>query len=222
MSENPLFSFVLLVYNMPREAPRTLYTLSKGYQQWADRIPYEVIVIENGSTRPLEPSVVTGFGPNFRYLFHRTDSRSPVEAMHEAVCQSCGEHVVVMNDGARMLSPGILSYMTRAVRSFDRPVIAVPGYHLGPTMQNASMTRGYNQEVEDRLLQAVPWRSDGYRLFDIATLAGSSREGWFLPIAESNCVSMPRRSYEAVGGICQDFQSPGGGFIALDFFKNAW
>lgn len=222
MDDPPQFSFILLVYNMPREAPRTLYTLGTPYQRDADRIPYEVIVVENGSTMPLDPAAVAAFGPQFRYLFHETDSPSPVEAIHRAVMMSRGEHVVVMNDGARMLSPGIVANFARSARAFDRAVTAVPGYHLGPPNRPDSTGPEYNRQVEDRLLESVPWREDGYRLFDISRLAPSSRKGWFLPIAESNCISMPREVYEAIGGVCQQFQTPGGGLIALDFFKKAW
>jgi hypothetical protein len=222
MERPPLFSFVLLVYNMQREAPRTLFTLSAEYLSWADRVPYEVIVIENGSSLPLDQAAVEAVDERFRYIFHETSSPSPVEAMHLAVTRARGEYVVIMNDGARMLSPGILEYLTRAVQAFENPVIAVPGYHLGPTVQSVSMMQGYDQQAEDRLLEEVPWREDGYRLLDIASLAGSSLHGWFEPLSESNCVALSRATYDAIGGICQDFLSPGGGLIALDFFKIAW
>lgn len=207
---------------MQREAPRTLFTLSETYQRLGERISYEVLVVENGSSKPLDASLVTSFGAQFRYIYYETGSASPVDAMHEAVIQSRGKYIVMMNDAARILSPRILEYMNRAVNAFNNPVVAVPGYHLGPATQDESMAKGYNQEVENRLLDAVPWHQDGYRLFDISTLAGSSAQGWFEPINESNCVAMPRSVYDSIGGICRDFQSPGGGFIALDFFKNAW
>ncbi len=221
-TDTPLFSFILIVYNMRREAPRTLFTLSELYQRGGNRIPYEVIVIENGSPEPLEAAAVSAFGPQFRYRYYESKSASPVDAMHAAVEQSRGRYIVMMNDGARMLSPGILENLDRAVKAFKDPVIAVPGYHLGPAPQNESMQTGYDQGVEDRLLQTVPWREAGYRLFEISVLAGSSSRGWFMPMNECNCLALPRAVYDAIGGICREFRSAGGGFIALDFFKNAW
>jgi hypothetical protein len=222
MSERPKFTFIVLVYNMVREAPRTLYTLSAQNQRGAAKIPYEVIVVENGSTSPLAARTVEGFGPQYRYVFHETKSASPVEAMDRAARMSEGEYIVMMNDGARMLSPGVLDLLMRASRAYERAVVSVPGYNLGPKNAQTTGAGGYAQEAEDRLLATVPWEQDGYRLFDIASLGRSSARGWFMPIAESNCLSMPKEIYEAVGGVCQEFQSPGGGLIAHDFFKVVW
>ena len=45
-------SVVVVVYNMPREAPRTLHSLSASYQRHIDADDYEVIVVDNGSNPP--------------------------------------------------------------------------------------------------------------------------------------------------------------------------
>ena len=52
---------------MTREAPRTLRSLSPGYQQGIHPDDYEVIVVENGSSAPLGGGLVQSFGRNFRY-----------------------------------------------------------------------------------------------------------------------------------------------------------
>ena len=46
----PAVSVVVVVYNMAREAPRTLYSLSAAYQRDISAEDYEVIVVDNGST----------------------------------------------------------------------------------------------------------------------------------------------------------------------------
>ncbi|MBV9065146.1 MAG: glycosyltransferase, partial [Methylobacteriaceae bacterium] len=46
----PQISVIVVVYNIPREAPRTLYSLSAAYQQNIAAEDYEVIVVDNGST----------------------------------------------------------------------------------------------------------------------------------------------------------------------------
>jgi hypothetical protein len=60
----------MVVFNMRREAPRTLYSLSCDYQREVDVDDYEVIVIENGSSEALSSSEVCSFGSNFRYHYH--------------------------------------------------------------------------------------------------------------------------------------------------------
>ena len=41
---------MLCVYNMRREAERTLWSLSRAYQNGIEDLDYEVIVVENGSS----------------------------------------------------------------------------------------------------------------------------------------------------------------------------
>jgi hypothetical protein len=99
-------------------------------------------------------------------------------------------------------------------------VIATPAFHIGHEMQNISVSKGYNQEVEDRLLQESGWETDGYRLFQISSLDGSSQNGWFLPLQESNCITVSAKLFDKIGGYNERFSSPGGGLVNLDFFKN--
>ena len=58
------------MYNMRREAERTLHALSRAYQEGIDDIGYEVIVLENGSdeAEKLDAEFVESFGPEFRYV----------------------------------------------------------------------------------------------------------------------------------------------------------
>ena len=108
-------SIVMVVYNMRREAPRTLYSLSCNYQREVDVDDYEVIVIENGSSEALSSSEVCSFGSNFRYHYHSTGSRSPAEALNIGVDMVQGEHVLMLVDGLRILSPGVIADMKRMV-----------------------------------------------------------------------------------------------------------
>jgi len=45
-------SVVVVIFNIPREAPRTLFSLSADYQDGIDADDCEVLVIDNGSTPP--------------------------------------------------------------------------------------------------------------------------------------------------------------------------
>lgn len=218
---NPEFSVIVIVHNMRREAPRTLFSLSASYQTGIETSEYEVIVVENGSTDPLEPDQVERTGSNFRYHRHKTASTSPVEAVNLGAQLARAERLVVCVDGARILSPGVLGYMRAAFRAFPNPFVYTLGWHLGDEPQNFSMIKGYNQMTEDRLLKSVDWQRNGYALFTISSLALSCREGWFSTIAESNCFALCKAEFERLGGFCEAFQTPGGGLVNLDFFSLA-
>jgi GT2 family glycosyltransferase len=64
----PKVSVIVVVYNMAREAPRTLYSLSAAYQRHFAADDYEVIVVDNGSTPPFDPDVLAQLEGNFRLI----------------------------------------------------------------------------------------------------------------------------------------------------------
>jgi len=216
-----LLSVVVVCHDMRREAPRTLHSLSRRYQRGIDGLHYEVLAVDNGSSTPLDADTVRGFGPQFRYRFHATSSPSPVGAINAAVRETSGEYVVICIDGARILSPGMLHHVALATRLAQEPVVGALAWHLGAKLQKLAMLEGYDQRVEDALLAGSGWEADGYRLFGISCLANASRDGWFRPIAECNCVAVSRRLFDALGGFDEAFQSPGGGLANLDFYKRA-
>jgi glycosyltransferase involved in cell wall biosynthesis len=181
---------------------------------------YEVIAVDVGSVPPMEEATVKGFGENFR-LMRFADAPSPASAINEAVRHTRGRAVSVAIDGARMLSPRVLDFTLRALKAYENPVVGTIAWHLGPKLQNVSMLEGYNQSVEDRLLQTVNWKDDGYELFKIASLAASSRNGWFGSISESNFLTVRREAWRVMGGFEERFTSPGGGLVNLDFFREA-
>lgn len=206
---------------MTREAPRTLYTLSRAYQRDIADASYEVIAIDSASTQPLSPQLVRSFGDNFQYSYFETSSVSPVGAVNHGVRISSGELLMVMVDGAHMLSPGVIANSVRAARAFANPFISTPPVHLGPGRQDRTVQAGYNQQQEDQLLAGIDWKKDGYELFKIAGAPSDASLGWFGCQFESNCFCLRRSIWDHLGGFDGRFQLRAGGLVNLDFFRRA-
>ena len=156
MKPSPL-CIVVVVYNMRREAPRTLLSLSARYQRGVSADDYQIHVIENGSPEPLDEALVMSFGPNFRYTnLGPRALPSPCRAINQAVMASSSAQVGVMIDGARIASPGLIAGAIKALQLGRDPVVATLAWHLGDAPQYVSVAGGYCQAVEDRLLAQSP------------------------------------------------------------------
>jgi hypothetical protein len=207
---------------MERELPRTVRSLSPMMQRGVDRAAYELIVVDNGSARPID---LTGHAGTVDLRVLRVDpaqaSASPVAALNLAAAGARGDLLGMMIDGARLASPGLLAAASEAARIAPRAVILSLGFHLGPKVQMESVHEGYDQMVEDRLLEQSGWLADGYRLFDVSVFAGSSLNGWFGPLNESNAIFMRRALWEELGGFDPAFRCAGGGLANLDLLVRA-
>jgi len=218
----PKLSIIIVFHNMQREAARTLYSLSAAHQSGVTAQDYEIIAVDNGSAVPLAAEFVEGFGPNLRLIRHETTSVSPVAAINLGVAAARGEAVAVIVDGARMASPGIVARTIAAMTLADHPLVFARSWHLGPDVQNKTVPEGYDQTVEDALLEAADWRRDGYALFGISTLAQSSAGGFLGPMpSEFSWVALPRALFDALGGYDERFLAPGGGLVNHEFRNRA-
>jgi len=213
-------SIIVIIYKMPEQAKKTLYSLSKAYQESTDGLgDYEVIVVENSSTQTMDKDYVKQLSGNFRYIHREETHPTPVFAIDHGVKQAQGELVSIMIDGARMATPKMVKTIMEASLISKNAIIAVPGYHLGNEVQQKSVHKGYNEEEETKLLASIDWPKDGNRLFNIACLSGSTANGFLLPIAESNCLTVTKKLWRKVGGIDLKFTATGGGQANLDLYK---
>jgi len=206
---------------MGRELPRTLHTLSPGYQRGIDARDYEVVLVDNGSARPLDEAMLAAFTGRLRAVRVDPAPRSPAHAANLGVEMAEGELVGLIVDGARMATPGILTHARLGTRIAERPIVATPGYHLGSVRHMDADEVGHDQALEDQLLASVDWEQDGYRLFEISTLAASSGRGWFGPMGESSALFMLRETWRELDGLDERFELPGGGLVNHDLYRRA-
>lgn len=216
-------SVIVIAYDMVREIPRTLQSLSRNYQLEATSLDYEVLVIENGSNDRLDRTMVESFGPNFHYHYLENPPPSPAYAINYGVERSSGDILCLMIDGAHLLTPGAFKLALAAFRAFAMPVVATRYFFLGPEEQNQSVLAGYSKAEEDELLGSINWPHDGYRLYEIGVpLQGDvPRITWFNKMAETNCMFVHRDTFESIGGADERFDFPGGGFLNIDLYLQA-
>lgn len=212
-------SIVVIVYRMPEQAEKTLYSLSSHYQLGVAGDEYEIIVVENTSDGNLGEERATKVAPNIRYFLRQETQRTPVHAVNFGVSQARGTHVAIMIDGARMVSPGVVKNTLEIFRLAPDAAVSVPGYHIGEKLQQEAVNEGYDEQVERTFLGRIGWPVDGYRLFEIAVLAGSCQGGFFQANYESNFICMSMTKWRLLGGMDTRYNDFGGGNANLDLYK---
>lgn len=217
----PRISVVVVAYDMARELPRTVRSLCAPYQRGLVADEIELIVVDNGSPVPVDAQALQSLHPGLQVLRVDDGGVSPCRGINRGLARARADLVGVCIDGARLASPGLLAAALHAATLHPRPAIGCLSRHLGPDLQSRSMLAGYDQAAEDTLLAGIDWPADGYRLFEVSVLAGSSLGGPDVLPAETNALFLPRAEWRALGGYDERFVAPGGGLANLDAWVRA-
>ena len=215
----PLISIVVIAYDMTRQAMNTLYSLSRAHQKNAAHIDYEVLMIENKSARNMSPDEIDRLEGQFRYYLLDDDTESPAKAINYGLQNALGQHIGLMIDGARMVSPRIIEYVSMAIAASSNYLVAIPGYNLGSQQHHLNIQSDYGEPEEIALLNQSCWKDNGYRLFDIASIGDANANGFISPLLESNCFFSSANNFTRIGGANEDFNLPGGGSLNLHMFR---
>ena len=219
----PKLSIVVATYRMQREAPRTVASFLPPLQRCVEDLDYEIIVIDNGSPEPLDlGGVAAGAARPVRLvrLAPEAASPSPAVCINAAVREhAAGEWLMICIDGARIASSHLVRRSADLLARHPDAFTFVGSRHLGPRQQMQSVREGYDQAVEDALLDRVEWRADLDRLYAVSVWAGAHDRNDPLLQNESNAFAMSRATWDALGGYREGFARPGGGLCNLDLFS---
>ncbi|MDA9983053.1 glycosyltransferase family 2 protein [Gammaproteobacteria bacterium] len=217
-------SIVIATYNMQREAPRTLMSVLPPCQREVQNIDYEVIVIDNGSVEPLDLSCVDSANVPVKVIRVSPSNAhlSPIVSINNTVAlHARGEWLLICIDGARFFSPYLIRRTVDTLKLYPNAFTFVESRHLGHETQMKASAKGYDQKVEDELINSVDWRSNLDALWDIRGWAGAHDEKNHIFQNESNAIGLSCNLWNELGGYHLGFQRPGGGLCNLEFFERA-
>jgi len=213
-------SIIICVYNMPREAPRTILSALPPYQKNVKENEYEVIIVDNGSSTFIDAPFLEKLPGMAKYVQYPGKSVSPVFALNWAADNVAkGDRIMLCVDGTRIFSENLVAMCLKYSAISQLAFVYTLAWHLGPDVQMRSAQAGYNQEVEDKLLNEIDWYRNPAKLFEVSVLAGSSKSGFFSAIRESNAFVASRIMLEKIGKFDERFTSPGGGLANLEIFS---
>lgn len=210
----PVLSLVIVSFQMRRQIANTVRSLLPPLQEVNADVWYEIIVVDNGSPEP--PTYLADLANVFVFEM-QNPTMSPGPAINFGVSMSQGMVVGLIPDGARMVSPGLIAGALKALHEDENSIVGTYAYHLGNEPQQKSLAAGYSTKIEEKLLSRSGWTQNSNVLFDISVLEDDRFFPGTLP-PESTATFLSRDIYDELGGMNENFETPGGGLVNHDFW----
>ncbi len=173
----PFISIIIPTYNRPRQLKACLHSLTRlDYP----RERFEVIVVDDGSPRPLE-EVVAPFETQLNLLLKRQNNSGPGIARNTGVAHAQGEFVFFTDDDC---APARDCLQKLAARFAATPSRLIGGHTVNALGRNAYAT------ASQLIVEYV---------YDYYTRKG---DGLFFT---SNNMAFPRAAFLEVGGFCEKY-----------------
>ena len=123
-----LYSFIIPVYNRPEELGELIYSLT----QLEGSIPFEVIVVDDGSKLRSDEVLSQHTSLNVKYFFK--ENTGPGDSRNFAMQKASGDYYIIL-DSDCILSPGYLKAVDLALSNdfidcFGGPDAAHPNFNL--------------------------------------------------------------------------------------------
>lgn len=212
-------SVIICIYNMNVEIVHTLTSALPPYQKGVNN-NIEILIVDNGSTDPPERAFLKTLPSNVRYLKYPNKKISPVFAINWAAKNHArGTNLMLCIDGARIFSDTIFASTLTVLDKIPEAFVYSIGYHIGKDKHYILSRKGYTIENFRDEFKSIRWLDNPRSLYNNSVLAGSSSNGGWAPIQESNAFAFSREKFNCLGGYDERFESSGGGLCNLEIFE---
>ncbi len=212
-------SVLLFCYDIREEVINTLESLRNEYQNF-DPSLYEVLILENPSENNLSAKEIYNLPDNFFYNLN-THKKSFTESLNHLSSKANGDYLLIIPDGANILSKRVLNYCYQAIKISSKCIVAFHSYNLGFAENGISKKDIHDsKKIEKAFLNEMfPKFPDS--LLNNASWADSSSSGSFSQMAESNCLLLTKQLWNKIDGFDQRLDSIEEGIANLDLYNRA-
>jgi GT2 family glycosyltransferase len=174
----PLFSIIIPTYNRPGQIKSCLESLA---QLDYPRSEFEVIVVDDGSDRPIEPVIAPFFGQlNLKLI--RQENAGPAAARNRAAQQAAGKYLAFTDDDCKPA--------TNWLQALEACLARVPNRIVGGRTVNALPNNPYSMTSQNII-------SMGYDHYN----ANPDQARFFA----SNNMVVPAEGFRELGGFDESF-----------------